>query len=297
MAMPLLNQLLEEAVTRCQELSQQAGETGDVADTVLDRSRQLGARVADEGRAALSRFQEVGRALEEAEDKLGAAEEAARRRLERVDARAEEARAEAAKLLDDVEGVRGELESARERTAADLEHQVEEAEERMAELARQIGELGQATQSQVAEALEDMTALGRTVAALRAALPEALLRLHGDLEGLEEAASQAVDQVLDAFEDSMQAHVDGFAELGQTLAAEHNRSVQALVKAFTQDAVAELGDALEPLRRATAALEQLADSGGEAVVARTAEISAAVDVVGTLLGRIHPALAAVMQLR
>jgi hypothetical protein len=184
----------------------------------------------------------------------------------------------------------------RERVASEMQDGAREAVQRLGELAQEAVEVEAEATSRTRDMLAETAGLRGAVDRLRAALPEDMLRLHGGLEDLEAAAEAAIDEVLQAFEDSMQAQIASFAELGQTVAEEHNRAVQAFAARFIEQAAGELRAALDPLRQATESMEQLADAGAQALVARGGEIGTVLAATATALDRINPALAAVARL-
>jgi uncharacterized phage infection (PIP) family protein YhgE len=297
MGTTLLNELFQEAIGRCETLAQQAQEASDTVDTVLDRGRRLGERVAEESRQADAHFQQLEKEAATTQSSLTDGVAQARERLDHVHERAEEVSAEADQLLEGIEkGVDG-FRSAREESASELEHASEEAEAKLADLEGQVHELEQSIKTRTQEAFEDVGELLEAAAALRRALPEAFLGLHTDLEELEEVVAGAVDEVLDAFDESMAAQLTAFRGLGAALVEEHNRAVQAFATGLIEETVGAIKGAIEPLRRATEELEQLAETGAGELEGRFADITRALDAVGAELERIQPALLSVAELK
>lgn len=144
-----INELFEEGVTRCGELTDAADEALDAIDEMAKRAEGLVDRVAEEGQEACQHLRELVGRLAGAEDALQSAHAAAGGGLELLAGKAAELETEAGDLLDRVKTTLAEVESRQQEVDAALYAQ-------LASTQQDFQELLQRTQDAQAQAEEEL---------------------------------------------------------------------------------------------------------------------------------------------
>ncbi|HEX6736848.1 MAG TPA: hypothetical protein VF310_01115 [Vicinamibacteria bacterium] len=257
-----INELFAEAIQRCVEVRGELHHAGDVIDALLARAEALGELVS-------SRSDESHRELGEISTRWAAAEH-----------HLQDAGAQAAAAL---RALKGRASQAEEQTEA----VVEAAQEHLADLAARRRELESQQEAREEAATTGWRGLTGRVHEVETAVADGLERASAELESFRETLgearedcrgdaadlSAALERAEDAAREQVRACVAGIegpfhhavdalaAELPHDLLIEaHNQAIAGLMQKLTEDAKAQIVEALGPLR---AAMEDLRRGGEE----------------------------------
>lgn len=295
--MALLNDLLIEAVDRCQQLTDDASDASAAADDLTEQAESLGERVTAAASKSHQDYQEFGEALKQAATELDRAGQEMQARLDAADAKVEEAEGDADHLVEIVEKGAEELATHRDETLEALAQEGEELETKLGELQQRIGSLQETATQGAEQATEALEELLTTAHGVCQELPQAWDQVEQSMEDLETEIDVQTQAAAAAFEESLAQQLSSFQAVGEKLVEEHNQLVEAFVARYTEQAFAELETAVGPLKDAMSALESVCQEGQEALVSRFGEITEKLTTISGLLDRIRPALELAGQLR
>jgi DNA repair exonuclease SbcCD ATPase subunit len=287
MATAEINELFEQAATLAADLTDTADEAAETIEEVVDRAGDLAQRVASEGEEAGRLFKELTARLEQAEQELADARERAKAGFDALAGKAGTVGETVAELLNGVKDTLAGLEAQREKLDGDLDTRGETASRDFEEFTRKVQELEAATGQQLEQAGEDIGAF-RT--AVEAARDELAGRKSEWLHGLEELQTSVMESVK-TWASGMMGLLGGQTETMVGLANHaidrHNETMEELKQLFTEQAVAEVTGALEPVQDALTKL-------GELAVARQGDLTGA---AGQIVGKVQAALPVLEQIR
>lgn len=294
----IINERLEEAVTRCGELNDEMAETTAAVEAVIDGAEELSQKIAGEGGDAHRALEELGARLAEVEDRMEAAGDGARGRLEGLAAAADESRGAVERLL---ETLHAELDELRARETA-LAESVGAHLDQSGAAATAMGEAVAALQERLAalveQAADEVEAFGDAVLSARQEWDARRRALSDALDALDEAAGEetaAATRAVGALLESQRtALVEELANDG--LLGSHNRALAAAGEAFQQQLPGALADAMEPLRASMASLGELCGTSGEDLEERRAQVMAKVEEALAFMERLVPEYAATERL-
>lgn len=271
MATAEINELFEEGITRCRELSDEADEAMNAVDQMAERAEALTRRVEEEGQEACRRLRELTHDLEEAGAELESgtcqAEEALagfdraveglRGALDDLLARAEGALAELSARSEDIEGsVNAQAESVR-RAFDDLGQTTSEAQSEIERQTRativaivQLGGAVDEDRKETAQKLQDWAVAGQE---LTTAAQEAATAWTAGLAGLLDRQATAL------------------VEAGNAMVDEHNEAMKALERRFAVQAPLEVLRAVAPLVDAVGELGEEAIKGHQELTSSARE--------------------------
>jgi hypothetical protein len=295
--MVLINELLEEAVSRSRELSDEALATAQAVSAVIERAHEVGERIAREGEEAHGHFQALAARLQEVHSDLQGAVSDARLQLDRVVGRSREVEGRVAELLEQVHKGTTELETQRSEALRHLEQQADETEQRLGELSGTLDELEHAFRSGGSQAGREIALLLSGSQAARGIVEQKRQELQEAMDALETELETQVNAVGEALEESIIQQNAALVGVGDKLVEQHNEMVAAVVRQLTEDAFAQIDAALAPLRTAVESLETACAGSETVVVDRCGEITTKLRALGDLLARMKPALDMMGQLR
>lgn len=296
MAESEMNQLLEEATAGCDELTDEVTTTMEVVERLTQRAEKLTGTVEQEGDESHERFQDLDAKLESAAGELEKAGEEAKAGLDRLAGKAAEVQAEVTELLEKVKSGLAELESRRDTIGTELETSVGNANTAAQELAGRIESL----QSRLSDHLE-------TAGARITAFGTAVQQAHEEFEEKSEQLAEAVTELarlavrqthgyVEAVDAALQAQGEAIEQLADRLVEAHNEATGALGPKFTQEAVAALGESLDPLQAAMEALAELCEGEGQGLAQKSEAVREKAEQVLGLLERIAPVFPAAARL-
>ncbi|MET0556613.1 MAG: hypothetical protein ABW221_26480 [Vicinamibacteria bacterium] len=290
----LMNELLEEGVTRSQELTDAADEALHGIDQVAESATELTRRLEDESRDAGQRMRDLAARLAEATGTLETARTRAEHGLEGVTTAAGALKAAAADLLARVRESLDLVETKAEEVDTALDADWTGAKQGFQETARSTVDAGE----QVGLELEQ---IGQALTALQAAVTTA----HDEFDGKREAWSQALDALVsnadaqadgwtNALDALLERHGGAVVQLTNGMIDLHNEAMEEARRRFVDQAPADLAAALQPVEDGLARLGQEAaqlsqDLGHEATsleqrasdtLPELANLQAALDAAG-----------------
>lgn len=267
-----LNQLLEEGVTRSQELTDAADEALKDIDQVAETASELTQRLEDESRDAGQRMRDLAARLEQAEDTLEAARSRAEHGLEGVTTGASDLKAAAADLLARVRASVGEAVGKAEQVDAALGADMTSAGQDFQETARKTQDAQERVEQELEQIGQALTALQTAVAqaasefgAKREAWSQALDALSSHADAQADAWTDALDSLLERQGAAMVELTNGMVDL-------HNDAMEEARRRFVDQAPQDLAEALQPVEDALGQVGQGAAQRSQDLVHEAAQL-------------------------
>jgi DNA repair exonuclease SbcCD ATPase subunit len=278
----LLNELLEEAITRANELADEAVEAGQEAAAVLQRAQGLRDETERQAEEAHERFRALQEQLEDAlreREEIGTetttALEAARRRAGTVEK-------DVAELLEASRRSLAALEQQRQHLREAFAERIRETQGKASRLTRELQDVEQAAAAGLSAASEALGRLGQQVHETHQALVHARDEWGVSTRELAKAVQVEVQQLQAKRTRVMGDHAARLDDLKQRLASEHNKAVGTLLEALGDDAADELATRFKPLFDAGEKLEEDWDAATDSLGEGYRELGTRLrDVAGT----------------
>jgi ABC-type transporter Mla subunit MlaD len=288
----LINELLEEAISRALEVAKQADEAREAAADLLERAHALGGKVEADAEEAHGLFQDAVAKLDEAESRLEQASDRAEGPLDTLRSKVDEVQGKIDALVEAVKSGTSQLEERKTQIAGDLDEKVQAAQDELGEVSTKTDEL-QEDLDQRAEALSKaISDLGEALSAAGQGLEEARGRFNDSLEQLVNGAQTWVETYVDIVSASLQEATDTVVGCGNQMIAAHNTAVGILRTQFTEEAPKHVQDAMEPVKLALETLETLCgeqegdlDQRAEAVLQKVREALRLAEAVQPVLAQ------------
>jgi len=240
-----INELFEEGVTRCGELTDAADEALGAIDEMANEAEGLAQRVEDEGKEACQHLRDLVGRLESAEDGLEAGRARAESALEDLTARATDLKAEAGELLERVKKSLVEVESRQEELDGALDLH-------MASTQQDFQELVQKTQEAESKAEEELQETAQRVAALRTAIEEARAAFTQKQQAwddavheLETTVQEKAQEWVDGLNDLLRRQSEALVAAANTMVDQHNEAMDGLKRRFVEQAPQDLFHSLD----------------------------------------------------
>ncbi|MET0555199.1 MAG: hypothetical protein ABW221_19310 [Vicinamibacteria bacterium] len=286
----ILNPLLEDAVTRCTEFSEQSLELRAAVDELTGRAEDLEKNVVSRTDEVLRHLQSLAERLTAAEGALSSASDQAKAGMDALATRASEVRGDAEGLLTRTRTAIEELSARRQALAEALEDEAAGAGEEVETFAAQAAAVEAALDAGLEEAQEDIQRFGDAVEAARqdwAGRREALETALADLE--ERAADQvkAYVETVDELLQSQGAVLSAVANQG--LVVPHQAATAALDE-LVEGAVATIESGGDPLQEALRALAEVCREQQEALGTQAEAILKQVEQTIGLLEQVAPVI-------
>jgi chromosome segregation ATPase len=296
MAEPVMNELLQEATSGCDELTDEVTTTMEIVERATERAEKLQSLVDQEGDEAHQRFEDLGDRLEAASDALEQAGEEAKGGLTRLAARATEVQGELTEMLDRVKGGLDDLEARRDEVAKAMEAAGEDVNAAADALQQRVSDV----QSRITAQLEGV---GERLSAFGAAVEDAQEQFEARAEtfgqAVLEVARLAVRQTrayVEAIDRALTEQGDAIDALTDDLVEAHNGATGVVGPKFTEEAVQALGESLDPLQAAIEALTELCTDETRSLAEKAVAVREQADVVVGLMEAVVPVLNAAGQL-
>jgi chromosome segregation ATPase len=290
MAEPVMNELLQEATSGCDELSDEVTTTMEIVERATGRAEKLKSLVDQEGDEAHQRFEDLGDRLEAAADGLETAGEQAKGGLTRLAARAAEVQGDVTGMLERVKDGLSDLEARRDEVAKAMEAAGEDVNTAADALGQRVEDVQTRITAQLETAGERLAAFGAAVEGAQeefethaAAFEQAVLEVARLAVRETRAYVEAVDQALTAQGEAIDALTDGLVEA-------HNGATGVVGPKFTEEAVQALGASLDPLQAAIEALTELCTGESESLAEKATAVREQAEVVIGLMGAVVPVL-------
>jgi ABC-type transporter Mla subunit MlaD len=292
MSTAVMNQLLEEGVTRSRELSDASDEALRAIDGAAREAEELTQRLETGTAEARQHIQEIVSRLERSEAALEAAGNEAEGALAGLSGKAGEVAAAAAELLDRVTKSLVELETQREAAESDLTTRMTGAQDEATELAGK-------TQAAATAAEEGLEQVAQTLDAFRTAIEAARTELGQKQEAWSAAADELYGQAFAHAEawtsgliDLLERQSTAMVEAANGMVDEHNQSMEGIRTRFVEQAPQHVGEALEPLESELAELGQAAQTLEQELSAEAGRLGQWADAAVPLVDGVQAALLA-----
>jgi chromosome segregation ATPase len=286
----MLNQLLKEGASRCQELAEEAAENLHAVRGLVERVGALRETVAAEAGDAHRRLRARVRELEEAEGRLESAGDGAKASLSRaVDRAGQDVTQVSARLhalrerLEQLDGSRGRLQ---ESVDARAESSAGDFEELGVQVARTKALLGRRLQG----VSEDTAVLREAVASARDQLAEDRARLREAVAQVARVARERGLEFVQAMGVSLGASRAGLVGLRDRLLSRHNQAKAGVRSTLAAAAPERCATLVEQVRAAVASVAELCEGEKEALRAGSQPVVNGADEAGRLVETMTPVL-------
>ena len=291
--MVLINDLFQEAVQRCGDLSAEMDKAEAAIETLLAKADALGSAVASKSDEAHRHFQELTARLAQAEDELEQDGQQAQSRLSELGRRAGEVQGRVGELLQAVEAGMTELAGKRAELEGLLESQTEAADTNLDALGQRIHALEESLSAGLEQAETALKSFSSALNDAREDWDDRLDDLVEEMDRVEDSAHEQtqgyVSGIEGAFNEEINVLVD---ELANDLLIEpHNQAVEGLMQKFTEEAKGQVAEALGPVRQAMEALGEMCTGEQGRLQQNAADILKKAEGVIERLERLRPALA------
>ncbi len=259
MSVSQLNELLDEAVQRSQQLADRAGEAEDAAKTVEERIRTLGETIEQRSTDAHALFQDALAKLKEAEHRIEGSSDKSRTELHGIETHVEELRGKLTALVTAVKAASDELQQKKGTIESDMTDQVHQTEGHFQEATTKLEGLAGSVDERAGAAAKAIEALHTAVEDVQQGLAQARQRFAQELSDLAthigtqvhtyvQSVSTALDQACSALVDSSNKVVEA-----------HNGAVEALRAQFIDEAPKGFDDALAQIKEVLGNLARLCE--------------------------------------
>lgn len=290
MADAILNELLEDAVTRCAEFSEQSLELRAAVDELTGRAEDLERSVASRTDEVVRQLQTLAERLEAAEGALASASDQAKAGLDGLASRSSEVQGDVDGLLARTHAAVEELAARRLALAQSLEDEVEGAGEEVERFAARVRETADALDAGLEEAQAGLQRFGEAVDAAREDWTARREALESALADLEERAAEQVRTYVETVDGTLQSQTDALASVANDgLVAPHQQATAAL-DGLVESTVASLSAGADPLQDALRALAEVCREQQDALGSHTEGILRQVEDTMGLLERVAPAV-------
>lgn len=291
--MVLINDLFQEAIRRCGELSGEMDKASATVESLLSRAEALGATLAGKGDEAHRRLHELTARLAEAEQELHSDGQQARSRLGELGRRAADLQGGVGELLQHVQLAMGDLAARRAELEGLLENRAEAAGLNLDALGQRIHELEESIARGLEQANAALQSFSGAVKDAREDWQDHLGDFQGELDRLEDTAVEQARSYVAAVESTFSEGIEVLVEelANDMLIEPHDQAIERLLRKFTEEAKGQVAEALAPVRQAMEALAELGSEEQDTLQQDAAEVLKRVEAVLDRMERMRPGLA------
>jgi ABC-type transporter Mla subunit MlaD len=288
MSEAILNQLFEDAITRCTEFSEQSLELRAAVDELGGRAQELEGNVSSRTEDVLKHLQSLAERLEAAQDALSTAGDQAKAGLDALASRAGEVKSDAESLLSRIHAGIEELGARRQELADALESEVEGAGEEVEKFAEQADAVESALDAALDQAQATIERFGDAIEAAREEWVARRESVETALADLEERAAAQVREYVETVDEVLQSQGTVLSTLvNEGLVAPHQSAMEAL-EGLVKGAADGIKSDAEPLVQALRALGEVCRDQQEALGQQADEILKQVEQTVGVLERVTP---------
>lgn len=288
-----MNELLEEAIERCGELSEDCTDAAANIDNLVERGGELADAIDSAGEETRQHLEDLTAKLDEAEDKLGEAGQEAKGSLDALVARAGELEGTVGELLEKVKSGLAELEAKEKEFDGRLEEQMDAAGEDVNQLGQRMSDLGETISKNLEAAGEAIQEFTDAVDTARQEWAEKKGLLLGAMDDVEDAVREQTGKYCEEIEellDNERAEVLVQRLANEMLIAKHNAALDVLEQRFEQEPKDQAASAMEPLLDALQELERLCGEHEKALGEESAKIRDKVSEAVQIVEAVRPVL-------
>jgi hypothetical protein len=290
-----LNELLEQAVSEAEGLSQEAAHAQETVERLIQLANSLEAAVETGGAEARARLEQLSLRLSEAEAELAQESAGARAGLQQVEHASLDLRERVLGFLGEARSDLTALRSERDELKAEFEERGEQASQGIARSAGRVRDLEAAAEARLQGARQEIASFTRLVDDAREAMAQRREALVGQIRAIEEGARTRLEYLMQTYDLMAQQVQEQVADLSATLASLAEQVSAGVARRLGQDAVDALQAAVEPLTDAIAAIDDLARRTRRSSDERFDQIAGRVEDVTSTLERLRGPLALVKQ--
>lgn len=250
-----LNELLEQAVSEAEGLTQEAAHAQETAERLLRQASALEMTVDAGTSETRLRLEQLSARLNEAEGELAQEGATARASLQVVESASGELRERVLSFLEDSRADLAALRAERDELRAEFDQRGEQAADGIARAGLRIRSLEGAAEARLAHARQEIAAFRALVDDGRSAVTERRNTLLVQMRQLEEGARARLDYVMQTYDVLAQTVQEQVTEVQATLKGLSEQVAGGVARRLGQDAVEALEQSCEPLRRAMAELD------------------------------------------
>jgi SMC interacting uncharacterized protein involved in chromosome segregation len=292
-----MNLLLEEGVTRSQELTDAADEALRDVDQMAQAAAELAQRLEEESREACQRMRDLATHLEQAEGAIETARSQAEHGLEAVTTEAGAMKAAAADLLARVRTSLDQVESRTQEVDASIDTEMAGAQQGFQDTAHHVQETGQHAEQELAEAGRALQAVHEAVAAAHTAFADKRETWSAALQQLTSAAHTHADAWTHSLDALLERQAGAIVEVTNGMINLHNQAMEEARQRFVDQAPQELADALQPVEDGFERLGQEAAQRSQDLASEAAQLEQHAWQAFPELGTLQIALDAAAQVR
>ena len=291
--MAVLNELLEEAITRCTDVTQQADTMREALQALTQRAHDLQAALASESESTHRAYQDAAARLQAAEAQMETVAGAALDGMQGLRGAAGVVRGRVSALLAAARQSAAAVEADKDRLAGQLESRTRVTVTALQELTARVAALQEEAHADLGQAAATIQAFRGATEEARAAFAAGQAQVMAALDGIDAFAREQTAAVKEAMNEGAQATSETIVALANLMLEAHNGAV-----AIVLDRVAnETGDhADEALGATSGTFENLGAAGAageEAVVAQGATLRSALQADAETAASIHSILESV----
>jgi ABC-type transporter Mla subunit MlaD len=295
--MALLNELLEEAVTRCLAFTEHSETMHEATDTCGNKVKALGDKVRDEAAEAHGLFADLAAKLREAEDHLGHADTKAGSELFALRQRVEAVESKVDALVSAVKSAASELHDSQTRIAHELESHDHEIDARFDNDQQKMHALEVDMGQRLQTVHDALAALQHSVEEAQHNLQTTTTHFFERLDHFTADAHTHVQTLMEALRHQVDGAVQAFEAAGNEIVAEHNHVMDALRQEFHEHAPKEAETTFAEVKAAVEQLVGICHQKDGALAQAAGEISKQVQEVVDLTERLEPPLAEASRIR
>lgn len=291
--MVLINELFEEAIRRCGELSGELDGAEAAVASVLSRANELGAAVASKSEEAHRHLQELSARLGQAEQDLEEDGQQAQTRLDDLGRRAGEVQVRVGEVLQAVQTGMAELATRRGELEGLLDGQSEATDTNLDALGQRIHDLEASISAGLEQAEASLKAFSGALNDAREDWGDRQDDLMEEMDRVEDNTHTQTQAYITGIEGSFNEEIDVLVdELANDLLIEpHNQAIEGLMQKFTEEAKGQVAEALGPVRLAMEVLGETCSGEQARLQTNAAEVLKKAEAVLDRMERLRPPLA------
>jgi chromosome segregation ATPase len=278
-----INELFEESVTHCQQLTDTTDGVMNAVDGMTKNAESLTARVEEEGHHASQHLRELVARLEHAEEDLQASRGHAESAQDGLAAKAADVKSEVGSLLERVKKAMADLEAQKGRLDESLESQMSTTRNDFTELAQKTQQVETEAGHHLDEAAAALSAFHSALDAARSEFAHKKEAWDAALASLETHAQEAASAWVQGLHGLLSMQASTMVETANALVDRHNEAMAGLKHRFVEQAPQDLTSALEPLKTALETIREGAATRAQSLSAQAEELGqTAKELVSTI---------------
>lgn len=285
--MAQMNELLEQAVGECENLTKETDTLIEVVGQVIGGAGELASRVEEEGVQTSKNLVELAAMLSYGENGLKSRAENARSQMDSLQKRAEEVESKVQGMLEGVEQSLKELAEQKSRLSSSLRSAHDKAEDDLEKLAVAVKELEDAAVKQLAEAEKTIDTFKADVDTIREAFHDKKDEIKDAIEALENRHRERLEGLVEDFDELVGDGEAQVNELQEKLNQAAEQWVETLMAMFTETVPEALEDVFDTLKEGFELFERV-QGASEELIGGVGEVTDKADEFMKMMETIEP---------